>query len=321
MPVPWPSGVFCVEAEQLRSRSESMTKAIPPHRARSWLVILGLWVSGAALAAAELPPLNDPPTGIELPGKFTWFDLATPAIARQQVFYGAVFGWSFRMPGRSDDQYSLIMNQGRAIGGMFQHEPPGGEQDGAVWIALLSVEDPDAAANMVLSRGGKVEIPASNVSRRGRHALFRDPAGSLFGVLRSSTGDPEDAEVDVGDILWVDLFARDVGQMTEFYRALAPFEVSSQTVVEDVSRTLLSAHGMPRAGIVPVDEEANRAAWVPYVRVEDVEATLEKVVEGGGFTIIAPDERLLDGNLAVFVDPNGGVTGIVKWEYAEGVEP
>ena len=31
------------------------------------------------------------------------------------------------------------------------------------------------------------------------------------------------------------------------------------------------------ASIVPVDEEANRSSWVPYIRVENVAATLEKV--------------------------------------------
>ena len=80
---------------------------------------------------------------------------------------------------------------------------------------------------------------------------------------------------------------------------------------------ILAAHGMPRAGIVQVDEEANRSAWVPYVRVADVAATLQKAEAGGGFAIIAPTEELLDGNLAVFVDPHGGVTGIVKWDYDE----
>ena len=88
-----------------------------------------------------------------------------------------------------------------------------------------------------------------------------------------------------------------------------------------MTRTVLSSQQRPRAGIVPVDEEANRSAWVPYVRVEDVEAVLEKVVEGGGFTIVAPDERILDGNLAVFVDPRGGVTGIVRYEYSEETGP
>jgi predicted enzyme related to lactoylglutathione lyase len=105
--------------------------------------------------------------------------------------------------------------------------------------------------------------------------------------------------------------------MAQFYSVLTPFEIADRDISEDLARKVLSAHGMPRAGIIPVDEEANRSAWVPYVRVEDVEATLEKVVAGGGFTIVAPDENLHDGNVAVFVDPNGGVTGIVRYEYAE----
>ena len=110
---------------------------------------------------------------------------------------------------------------------------------------------------------------------------------------------------------------KDWNRVAEFYAALAPYEVSDREISEEVSRRVLSAHGMPRAGIIPVDEEANRSAWVPYVRVDDIAATLDKVVTGGGFAIVPPDENLHDGNVAVFVDPNGGVTGIVKYEYEE----
>jgi predicted enzyme related to lactoylglutathione lyase len=98
---------------------------------------------------------------------------------------------------------------------------------------------------------------------------------------------------------------------------LAPFDIEDRNVTEDVARKVLSAHGMPRAGIVPVDEEANRSSWVPYVRVDDIDATLQKVVDGGGFSIVSPEEGIHDGNVAIFVDPNGGVTGIVKYDYAE----
>ena len=51
------------------------------------------------------------------------------------------------------------------------------------------------------------------------------------------------------------------------------------------------------------------------MRVEDVQATLDKAVDGGGFVIVAPDPQILDGNLGIFVDPNGAVTGVVKWDY------
>jgi predicted enzyme related to lactoylglutathione lyase len=279
--------------------------------------LFATWLVFAASPGAQMPPLNSPPTDEQLPGKFIWFDLGTPAISDQKRFYGSVFGWTFKSPVRTDDAYVFIRNRGQAIGGMFLHEPPSGEQDGAAWIALMSVTDADNAAKIVKANGGSVEVDPADVAGRGRHAVFRDPAGAVFGVLRSDSGDPYDDEVEIGGIIWVDLFARDVEKMAQFYSVLAPFEIADRDISEDLARKVLSAHGMPRAGIIPVDEEANRSAWVPYVRVEDVEATLEKVVAGGGFTIVAPDENLHDGNVAVFVDPNGGVTGIVRYEYAE----
>jgi predicted enzyme related to lactoylglutathione lyase len=270
-----------------------------------------------AAQSPTVPPLNASASGVELPGKFIWFDLSTPAIDAQKAFYGYVFGWTFEAPSPTDDGYVLIMNSGQAVGGMFNFEPPGGAQDGAIWIALMATADIDGMARAVTANGGSIELAPANVPQRGRHALFKDPAGALFGGLKSGSGDPPDAEPGIGDIIWVDLFARNVEQMTQFYNRLAPYEEDRRTVAEEVERVVLSAHGTPRAGIVQVSEEANRSAWVPYVRVEDVDATLEKVLAGGGFAIVPSDERLLDGNLAIFVDPNGGVTGIVKWEYAE----
>ncbi|MEJ2383840.1 MAG: VOC family protein [Xanthomonadales bacterium] len=279
------------------------------------IALVGSW-SRPGAAQDVLPPLNDTPTGLSLPGKFIGFDLASPALSEQMDFYRSVFGWSYRAQS-SEDGYVLILNDGRPIGGMFGYDPPQGEQDGAVWVCLMSVTDVDGAVRVAESNGGRLELGPVDVSRRGRHALLRDPADALFGVLRSDSGDPPDAEVPIGGFIWVDLFAREPERMGRFYTALAPYQSEQRPVTENVMRTLLTAHGMPRAGIVPVDEEANRAAWVPYVRVADVAATLERVVQGGGFAIVVPDPAILDGKVAVFVDPNGAVTGIVEWSYAE----
>jgi len=279
-----------------------------------------LSIATAAQQAPRLPPLNSSATGISSPGKFIWFDLATPDIAKQQAFYRNVFGWSFQSPARTDDRYSLVMNAGKAIAGIFNVEPPGGEQDGATWIALMSVNDLEQTLKIVKASGGSVEQGPVEIAQRGQHALIKDPEGALFGVLKSDSGDPVDQDVPISGIFWVDLFTRDVEKMAEFYSKLAPYTVTEREVTESVNGRLLTAQGIPRAGIVPVDEEANRSAWIPYVRVENIEATMEKVVSGGGFAIVAPDKDLLDGNLAVFVDPNGGVTGIVKWTYESEAE-
>ena len=287
--------------------------------------VVALFISGSVWAQSppQLPPLNDPPSNQHLPGKFIWFDLATPNLSSQQGFYQDVFGWSYHTPAPSADDYVLVLNQGNAIAGMFNAQPASGEEDGATWISLMSVDNVDAAAKLAESNGGRTELAPVDVPARGRFALLRDPADALFGVIRSQTGDPVDSEVPVGGIIWVDLFAIDVPKMATFYSAFASpdMTVSEREVATGVNGKLLSAHDLPRAGIVPVDEEANRSAWVPYVRVADVEATLAKVVEGGGFSIVAPDPEILDGHLAVFVDPHGGVMGVVQWDYDGEVSP
>ena len=276
----------------------------------AWLI-----VAVAATEAPRLPALNDAPSGLEFPGKFIWFDLATPALKEQQDYYRNVFGWSFQSLAANQDEYVLIINNGRAIGGMFNAEPPDGEQDGATWISLMSVTNVDQAMQTATANGATVEVQPGHVADRGRHALFRDPAGALFGVLKSDSGDPPDDEVDVGAVFWVDLFARDIEKMAVFYKALAPYEITVRDIVEQADGRFFNAHGMPRAGLVQVGEEANRSAWVPYIRVDDVAETLKRAEAFGGFAIIPPDEEILDGDLAVFVDPQGGVTGIIKWEY------
>lgn len=171
------------------------------------LALLSLFFT-TAVAAPQLPPLNNSPSGLSLPGKFIWFDMATPEIEAQKEFYSSVFGWSFKSPGRSEDSYVLVTNRGRNIAGMFAFEPEGGEQDGATWVVLMSTEDPDRAMQTVEANGGSVDIKPSAVPRRGRHALFRDPAGALFGVLKSDSGDPPDEQVPLGGIFWVDQIGR-----------------------------------------------------------------------------------------------------------------
>ncbi len=285
------------------------------------MVLLGVSTLAAAQAPPVLPALTSPASGERIPGKFVWFDLATPNLGEAQAFYQDVFGWTYRSPGSSAEEYVLVLNGGQPIGGMFQAEPAGGEQDGATWLALMSVENVGAAVATARAAGATVEVEPADVPARGRHALLRDPADAIFGVLHSSSGDPVDAEVPIGGVFWVDLFARNVEAMAAFYAQLAPYEVTPRPIAEAGEGRLLNAGGMPRAGLVPVDEEANRSAWVPYVRVADVQATLDKAVEGGGFVIVAPDPAILDGNLGVFVDPNGGVTGAVRWDYDREVQP
>lgn len=272
------------------------------------VVLLPLqWV----VAAPVLPPLNATNTGNKLPGKFVWFDLATLDIAIQKKFYGEVFGWTFQPISQSDKQYTIIKNGERNIAGMFQIKPPADAKAGALWISLISVTDPNHAIATTKNAGGSVHTPTTSLKQRGTYALLRDPEGAFFGVLNSDSGDPPDHDIQVGEFLWVDLYASDLQREAAFYQQLADYEIVDDE--KNDQRKFLRSADKFRAGIVPRPEQANRSGWLPYIKVNDVAATLQKVAAAGGQIMVEPDKSLLDGNLAVISDPEGGIVGIVNW--------
>lgn len=279
-------------------------------------ILLFLWLfllASTVFSAPVLPPLNDKPTNKQIPGKFIWFELASTNPEQLKKFYGDVFGWSFKHVTNSDEQYSLIHNGNQAIAGIFKFTPRKEVNIGALWIGMMSVSNPQNFIDKAIKYGGSTHTSPKALPNRGTYALVQDPEGALFGVLKSNSGDPPDTEAVNGDFLWVDLFAKDTQSASEFYKNLVGYDVTTDETT-GVKRIFLSSADKYRAGIVPLPEQANRSGWLPYIKVNNVGATLKKVEAAGGVVMVAPDKTLLDGNLAIFSDPLGGVMGIINWQ-------
>jgi len=270
------------------------------------LALLGLMAAATCASGAEQG-------GEHHPGKFAWFDLVTDDLAAAQRFYGEVFGWKFHTVGKKPGSYTFAEVEGARIGGMVERPAPAGAQRNARWLVLISVDDPAKAQRYVEQQGGKVLVPLATIKGRGTHALFQDPDGAVFGVLKPEGGDRPDTAVAAGDFFWVDLLALDPERAAAFYAGLAGYEASPG---ETARRVVLSADGYARAGITPKPEMVKQPGWLPYVLVDDVEDTLDKVAAAGGKVLVEPRKDVLDGNLAVIADPRGGVLGIVHWEDA-----
>jgi hypothetical protein len=258
--------------------------------------------------------------GQQHPGKFIWFDLVTDDLAAARNFYGAVFDWTFRAVDGAPASYTVVEHAGRNIAGMFVHAPSPGATSTARWLALISVSDPAQAARYVESQGGSVIVPPATFAGRGTHVLFRDPQGAVFGVLKSASGDPADTPVDDGDFFWLDLLARDPAQAATFYRGLGGYEVGVRELGPGVTRAVLAAGGYARAGIARLPAAVKQPGWLPYILVDDVAGTLNKVRAAGGKVLVEPRADLLESNLAVIADPRGGVLGIVNWVYSPAAE-
>jgi hypothetical protein len=175
---------------------------------KAWLAPAAWFaVSAVALAAqtAVLPALTDLPGSPRLPGKFVWADLVTDDVMAARKFYGPLFGWTFRQAG----DYLIAANDDWPVAGLFQRPRPKDRPEAKPrWFGYLSVPSVERAERRVTEAGGKVLVAARHFPKRGEQAVFSDPEGALFGVLKSSSGDPPDFLAEPGD--WVGGYSDDV---------------------------------------------------------------------------------------------------------------
>jgi predicted enzyme related to lactoylglutathione lyase len=279
---------------------------------RLFVASLLLAIAGGLAEAAPLGPDGNP--GRTIPGKFIWLDLATDDPAGARAFDRAVFGWRFHEAGRAPGSYALIENAGGKVGGVFRQPRPTGAPVGSRWLSLISVGSAERTAQYVRGRGGQVLLAPQEVPGRGIHAVFSDPEGAAFGVLSASGGDPPDGPVGDGEVFWVDLFAREAEKAAAFYAGLAGYEIDVNELVPGGKHRIFATGGFARAGIWPLPQGTSAPGWLPYMLVEDVPAVLTRARAAGGRVLVEPRADILDGNVAVIADPNGGAIGVINWE-------
>lgn len=292
------------------------------------IVTATLLAAAGSKAATEkealpvLPPLNEPATGLLLPGKFVWSDLFTVDVASARSFYTGLFGWQWKSISDHPRPYGIFYSDGIAVAGLTNREPPKEGGPRGTWVHYASVPDVAAAEAEFAQRGGRTLLGRRSMPDRGEFAIVADPAGAIVGVMRSSSGDPEDYRALVGEYMWFELFTRDLDQSADFYRTLFGYEVQEQEDTPDVVDYILAADGYARAGVGSLPEESKGApTWLGYVRVEDVAATVARAVDLGGRVLLEPNPETLEGGLAIIADPDGAPVGLLKWTYAEEAQP
>ena len=279
-------------------------------------------VEAAGPAEPWWPPITDPATAKWQPGRWVWAELLTRDVGTAAEFYGKVFGWTYETFGPSDDlkTYTVVYSGGVPIAGMvfISADKVSADRD-ARWVGLMSVPDVDSAARQVESSGGRTLFPPRTLGERGRTALFADPEGAVFGVIRSATGDPEDGVGSENQWLWVELWAQDPARMAKFYQPLGGYEIVQGTVPGETSGVHLVASGAPRAGILPRPAPVP-STWVPYVRVANVADTVARARSAGGAIALEP-MRAHETNVALIVDPTGAPFAVAEWSASREVSP
>lgn len=284
-----------------------------PHALRQLAGAILLVVTAAAWAGdTELPPLTTVGNNPRLPGKFIWADLVTDDVPKARDFYAQLFGWQFWGVGN----YSVAMNAGQPLGGMFQKPRPANDPKAkARWFGYISVSNVNKAQRAVTKAGGRVLAPPKEFPKRGEQAVFADREGAIFGVMKSSVGDPEDVLAEPGDWIWIQLLSRDARNAAEFYRAVAGYDVVENNAANRLNDYVLVSKGFARATVrtLATKRQDVNPTWLPYVRVKSVSDTATKAKQLGGSVLIEPKPEVFQGGVAVLADPTGAAIGILEW--------
>jgi predicted enzyme related to lactoylglutathione lyase len=280
------------------------------------LALPAVLVSTLACASGPkvvLPAVTPTPTDTHHLGKFVWRDLLTHDLAGAKRFYGGLFGWEFEASASNDSTYTIITHSGVPIGGIVYMARSDEEANRSQWVSYMSVADVDLAAAQVRGAGGVVHTGPRDYPDRGRIAVVSDPQGALVALVRSTAGDPADAEPDINQWLWTELWTTDVPAAVSFYQTMVGYEFEMVEIYEQNNYGMFNRDGQPRAGVLELPLEGVRPNWLAYIRVQDPAAVAARVDSLGGSLFLAPDDNVRNGDVAVIVDPSGAALTVQRW--------
>ncbi len=199
---------------------------------------------------------------------------------------------------------------------MFQRPRPKGHVAAPRWFGYISVASVEKAQRAATKAAGRVLAPPKKMPKRGEQAVFADPEGALFGVIRSSSGDPQDFLAEPGDWIWIQLLSRDARKAAEFYRSVAGYEIVENSAGNRLSDYVLISEGYARATVRTIRSTNAQVqpTWLPFVRVSNVGESVARAKQLGGKVLIEPKPDVFDGKVAVIADPTGAAIGILEWQ-------
>lgn len=226
-------------------------------------------------------------------GRFIWYELTVPDVARAKAFYGEVVGWAAE--DMADYGYSVWKTEGVGVAGLMA---PTEEMKAAGvppnWFGYVHAGDVDATAAKAVALGGKVERAPQDVPGVGRFAIISDPHGAVVAVMTPAPMDapppelPPDAQGQVG---WRELYAGDLETDFAFYAALFGWRKDSDMDMGDMGAYRLFANQDGQVGgMMTRPPEIPAPYWLYYFRVGDIDAAAARVTAAGGRVLNGPME-------------------------------
>lgn len=120
-----------------------------------------------------------------------------------------------------------------------------------------------------------------------------------------------------GDFIWYELLTPDVDASARFYSGLLGWHVSDNPEYREIT----ASEGMI-GGMLPLTPEMTnggaRPAWLGYIAVDDVDATVERVTAAGGRPLMPARDMEGVGRFGLVADPQGAPFYVIRAAPPQG---
>lgn len=273
-----------------------------------------------ACAYDLVPSTTLPPTNISMVtksnyahGEFSWVDLVTHDIAAAGAFYSEVFGWSVsKQDTQGGPPYVQFEIEGDPVAGlgemsaeMKSHGVP------PMWNSYVNVDDIKAITGKAVELGAIITVPVMQVTDVGWLSFIMDPGGASVAFWQQGSHCGAARTQEPGTCCWNELATKDVEKSREFYGALLGWEFAEYPGTPS-KYYVAKVDGNDVGGLMQMTEEWGEipSHWGVYFAVEDVDAAVARVNNGGGVARVEPFDTDV-GRIAVLGDPQGATFSLL----------
>lgn len=247
-------------------------------------------------------------------GRFIWHELLTNDVEAATAFYAGIAGWGTTVWEHEGMKYDMFTLGEMPCAGAWKLTdelitagvPPH-------WVPYVAVPDVDATAARARELGGEVRMEPHSIPMVGRIAVIVDPQGAQIGLYRpEGEVGGHDGPPRLGEVSWHELATTDLDGAWAFYSDLFGWqETSTMDMGEAGPYKMYGRVGLPLGGIYNKPPAMpGPSAWLGYVRVPDVNQSIEKIKAAGGQVINGPMEVPGGDWIAQCLDPQGGMFAV-----------
>lgn len=249
---------------------------------------------------------------VQINGRFLWHELMTTDVASAKKFYGTVVGWTAETDKDAVPGYEIWKMGDRMTGGLMTLPEEARAMDVPPhWMLYIGSDDPKATIAQALDAGAETIRPLEKLPDGLSFALLRDPQGGYFSVMHSemhSTYEEDpDAPAEIGDFSWHELGTSDYEAAWKFYHDLFGWKLGEDVDMKPGIYRTFMASTHTGGGMYTVSPEMGPPAWMGYIRVKNLDESLQHCKDLGGKILNGPMEVPGGDRVGNCIDPQGAM--------------